>query len=231
MTFAEILNTEDSNTNLIYLYVEGDFLAAYERSAFLFHRYVSPFKLSYRYVKVVNRNMISLRFPKASLRKWLHDWPCNQINERLFCCEIGKQVDEAEYENWRELASVDAKEDKRYTPHTSVIEHQPVYKTAYDALLHLLDLTKHVEKNMWDPYAIFAKRLSYSICYGVRTLYDVSDREHAIDTLKKECSELLFVLQVLKDKKQISVESFAVNSERIDSVSRQLEGLRRTVKA
>lgn len=49
MTFSEILAVEDANTDRIYLYREGLFLKAYERSAFLCHRHVHAFKLSRRF--------------------------------------------------------------------------------------------------------------------------------------------------------------------------------------
>jgi len=37
MTFREIISLEESNTDSIYLYREGMFMKAYERSAFFAH--------------------------------------------------------------------------------------------------------------------------------------------------------------------------------------------------
>ena len=119
----------------------------------------------------------------------------------------------------------------RYTVHTSVIEDQPVFKTAYDLLMHVIDLSVHVSKPMWDPFALQAKRNALQIAYQVSVLYDEPDRNKLIDQVQELCKELAFVLRVLKDKKQISLDSFALCSERIWSVSRQLELLRRKVTA
>ena len=153
------------------------------------------------------------------------------MGERLWCVNTGKSIDEIEYQNWLELARVQANPGDRYTTYTSVIENQPVYKTAYDALSHILDFSKNVEKNLREPYAVKAKQLSYDITFSIRMLYDVSDREEQIDKIVAWCKELVFVLQVLKDMRQISLDAFALCSERIVSVSKQLEGLRRTATA
>ena len=231
MTFAEIFSIEDDNVSKIYLHKEGGFWKIYEHSAYLFHRYVSAFKLSRRYIEKVNRYVIYLSIPESSIKKWLHAYPYRQENERLIVYDFPQVVDEVSYHHWCELASIEANSKDRFTVYTSVIENQPVYKTAYDTMLHVSGLTKHVEKNLWDPFAIAAKRLAYEVAYGVRIIYDVADREKHIDGVQSACKELLFILQFLKDKKQISIESFAVNSERIVSVSKQLEGLRRKVQA
>lgn len=231
MNYSEILCLEDANTSKIYLHREGDFLRAYEHSAYFFHRYVSDFKLSRRFIQVVNRYVISLSFPSATLKKWLYAYPCQEYTKDILVCDIEKPWNEIEYQNWTELARIEANPGDRYTVYTSIIEHQPVYKTAYDSLGHILDLCKNVEKNMREPYAGKAKNLSYEITYGVRILYDVSDRNKHIEVIQAKCKEILFVLQVLKDKRQISLDAFALASERIVSVSKQLEGLRRTATA
>ena len=231
MTFAEILALEDPNLDKIYLFREGKFLKAYEHSAYLFHRNIQAFKLSYRYVKTVNRNVVSLGFPEAVKNKWLHGFPVHEADEKMLVCDSPFRFDETEYYAWLELARVQANPGDRYTVHTSVIEDQPVFKTAYDLLLHVIDLSAHVCKPMWDPFAIKAKRLSLEIAYQVSELYEAPDRNSFIDDVQGHCKELAFVMRVLKDKKQISKDAFALCSERIVSVSKQLDALRRKVTA
>lgn len=48
---SEILRNESSNTGTIYFYREGVFYKAYERSAYLFVKYVKPFQVKKRMVK------------------------------------------------------------------------------------------------------------------------------------------------------------------------------------
>lgn len=71
MTYHEILNAEDQNRNRVILYWQGNFLRAYEHSAFLFHQHIKAFQLSYRYIQTVNRYVVSLGFPAFAARKWL----------------------------------------------------------------------------------------------------------------------------------------------------------------
>ncbi len=231
MTFAEILSLEDKNYDKIYLYKEGSFLKAYEHSAFLFHRHIHEFKLSRRFIKTVNRPVISLGFPELSLNKWFYSFKVDRISDKVLCVDIEKTVDEVEYQDWTELARVQANSGDRFTVHTSIIEGQPVYKTAYDLLGHIIDISKNIEKNMRLPFGVKVKSLSYRIAFGIKTLYEAADRDTHISDIQSSCRELAFLLQLLRDKRQISLEAFAFESERIVSVSKQLEGLRRTVKA
>ena len=57
-------------------------------------------------------------------------------------------------------------------------------------------------------------------------LYEVLNRDAHIDKALELCSEIKFALQVLKDLKEISVNTFALASERVVSVSKQLSALR-----
>ena len=161
----------------------------------------------------------------------MHGYPCEELSPTLLCYDVGKSISEVEYYNWAELVEVEYNTTPQYTIYTSVIENQPVYKTAYDALFHICQFSKHVDKNYREPYANKAKTLSYDICYSLRLLYEVPDRDSMINSIQSFCKELLFVLQVLKDCRQISLNTYALCSEKIMSVSNQLNGLRRTVTA
>ena len=65
MTFKEIIERESCNEDSIWLYREGMFVKAYERSAFFAHALIHEFKLSKRFIKNVNMDVISLGFPKS----------------------------------------------------------------------------------------------------------------------------------------------------------------------
>lgn len=67
--------------------------------------------------------------------------------------------------------------------------------------------------------------------YREGMLYDVPDRDAQINKALDFCSEIKFVLQVLKDLKEISVNTFALASERVVSASKQLSALRGKVTA
>ena len=73
MTYKEILSREEQNQDSIWLHREGMFMKAYERSAFFAHTLIHEFKLSKRYIKTVNMDVISLGFPEQTIPKWLND--------------------------------------------------------------------------------------------------------------------------------------------------------------
>ena len=50
MTFKEIIEIESCNEDSIWLYREGMFMKAYERSAFFVHTLIHEFKLSRQYL-------------------------------------------------------------------------------------------------------------------------------------------------------------------------------------
>ena len=215
----------------MYLYLEGTFLKAYERSAYFFHTYIQDFKLSRRYIKTVNRNVVSLGFPYATRGKWLHAFPLESVlmDGKCYVYDMGRTVDEVEYDHWLEMVAATAAVSQTYTSQTTLIQKQPVYKNAYDALIYCNQFSKNIAKHLRDPYSSKVKNLPYSITYGVSRLYDVQDRDALIDEVQGMCAELCFVLQVLKDMGEISLVNFARCSERIVSVSKQLESLRKTV--
>jgi len=224
MTFAEILSLEENNWDTVYLYREGLFFKAYQHSACLVHLHIHDFKLSKRYIKSVNENVYSLGFPQSSALKWLNGFPHHYVNDTLLKCEIGKFLSETEYESWKECVLVNAGD--RYTPHTHIIEKAPVYKNAYDLLTQVFDFSVNVSRNVQNPLCDRLKLLCYELCFSVRNLFDCVDRNYVIDQSKEKCKEIEYILQILKDLKEISLKSYALASERIVSVSKQLTALR-----
>lgn len=59
---SSILSTESSNTHTLYFYREGVFYKAYERSAYLFVKYIRPFQVKKRLVKSVKQEVVSVGF-------------------------------------------------------------------------------------------------------------------------------------------------------------------------
>lgn len=67
MTKLEIFNLEQDNPGNVYLFLEGTFYKAYERSAYLLCKHVQPFKVSSRIIKDIPGPLVSVGFPKTSL--------------------------------------------------------------------------------------------------------------------------------------------------------------------
>jgi hypothetical protein len=224
MTYKEILDREDSNTDSIWLYREGIFMKAYDRSAFFVHTLIQPFKLSSRYIKNVNRDVISLGFPEQTLPKWMRGYAYNNVSDGIVRFFTRKEFDEVSFQNWKEVVSVNVA--ARYTPHTAMIENAPVYKTAYDLLLQVMEFSRNISKNASSYIGLRLKEKCYGLSYAVRILYDVPDRVAQLNLALGYTSEIQFILQLLKDMKEISLNTFALSCERIVSISNQLSALR-----
>ena len=151
------------------------------------------------------------------------------VQDGLIRCFSRKKYDEVEFHNWKEVAKVNVGD--RFTPNTSVIEKAPVYKTAYDLLTQVVGFSVHLSRNVSDPIGIHLKELTYKLCYTIRMMYDVKDKETQIIKALEFCDEIKFVLQLFKDLKEISINTFALASERVVSVSKQLSALRGKVTA
>lgn len=173
--------------------------------------------------------MISLGFPEQTVPKWLNGYVYEYVQEGLIRCRMRKKFDEVEFHNWKEVVSVNVGD--RFTPHTAVIEKSPIYKVAYDLMTQAMQFSAHISKNVSNPVGVRIKEQTYQLCYAVRVLYDVQDRDSHINKALELCSEIKIALQVLKDLKEISVNTFALASERVVSVSKQLSALRGKVKA
>jgi len=77
----------------IYLYKQGVFWTAYEQSALILSRH-KPLRISIKFVKTVNRKVISVGFPDATLK--------------FFCDMFGSFVETDRYTGFFELKDTDA---------------------------------------------------------------------------------------------------------------------------
>jgi len=63
MTQQEIIEREGSNRDSIWLYLEGSFYKAYERSAFAFCTRVRDYKILRKESKTLGRDILYVGFP------------------------------------------------------------------------------------------------------------------------------------------------------------------------
>jgi len=74
MTKLEICAKEDANPGQVYLYPEGAFFKAYQKSAWLLCTRVFPFKVSARPLKGLEDPLLSVGFPQSSLDKSINSF-------------------------------------------------------------------------------------------------------------------------------------------------------------
>lgn len=94
------LSQESKNTDRIYLYREGVFYKAYERSAYLFVKHIKPFIVKKRLVKSVKREVVSIGFPTNSLYNYFSKEQVREF-ENGATVELDKKIDLVEFEQWR----------------------------------------------------------------------------------------------------------------------------------
>lgn len=97
---SEILQNESTNTGAIFFYREDVFYKAYERSAYLFVKYVRPFQVKKRMVKSVKQEVVSIGFPTNSL---INYFSSDKIKEKENIAEVDleKIIDMDELRAWK----------------------------------------------------------------------------------------------------------------------------------
>lgn len=83
MTKLENCAIEDANPGQVYLYPEGIFYKAYQKSAWILCTKVHPFKVSSRLLKGLEGPLLSVGFPQSSLDKF---------SARVLICNLYKEV-------------------------------------------------------------------------------------------------------------------------------------------
>lgn len=220
---------EESNAGVIRLYLEGTFLKAYERSAFAFCTRIKDYKVLRKESKTLGRDILYVGFPSSALDRTLGGVMTREVDESTLDVVLSYPIDENEFLVWRDAQEVEMASRALISPYTKVIEKSPVYKTSYDILSQVVLISKNVSKNCQVPFAVRMKELSYRGCFLVRGLYDRhgAERVGMIAEALPVYDELAFLLQLMKDCKEISLNSFALLCEQIQSVSRQLSILQR----
>lgn len=108
----EILSKESVNTDRIYFYREGVFFKAYERSAYLFVKFVKPFMVKKRFVKSVNQEVVSIGFPTNSLHSYFEK---DKIQEKENIAEVvmDETVDSFTFDEWRKSIELISDTEKK----------------------------------------------------------------------------------------------------------------------
>jgi len=232
MTYKEIFEMEDNNTCKVYLHLEGTFLRAHNQSAYLLCRDVTAFKVSWRVIKKENRDDYSVGFPFEARGKWLHKFVVKEISpdHKLYEITALQPLNEPEYQHWCEMAralSIDPKQ--QHSRVTRLIESQPVYKTAQDVMMQVLDISANVSKRR----TIVGQRAAnqaMDLCIGMLHFYDAPDRAAEAIRLQMLCRDLSLMLYVLEEKKECSHRAYAELTERIDSIRGQAGALAKSAK-
>ncbi|WP_321480767.1 hypothetical protein [uncultured Bacteroides sp.] len=99
-TMDFVLSLESSNEDCIFLFREGIFYKAYERSAFAFVTGFASFAVKKRYVKRVGSEVVSIGFPIASLLRHFNSKDVQESPDGV-TVQLNKAIDVQAFENWK----------------------------------------------------------------------------------------------------------------------------------
>lgn len=225
MEYKQILQNEDSNLDKVYLYPEGLFLKAYERSAYAVSIHIHPFKPSKRYIKIVDRMVISVGFPSFTLGKWFKDYICEELPNGVIACYFDETIDVDSFITWKE--SIPTNAERCYTQHTAGIEKLPLFKVCYDLVIQVCTFSVNIPKDMRVPIGDGLKQKVYDLCLLTTVILNTRDDKTSFEKATQLTSDIKLCLRLLKDMKAVSLAEYSLASERIVSVSKQLFSLQR----
>lgn len=101
MSIQTIIETEQTNEGLIYLYLEGSFWKAYEKSAFYFAQTIKEYKIKKRYVKAISTEIVSLGFPNSAIDAIKKGQEVTESSEKRLVIKITKEFCESDFSNWK----------------------------------------------------------------------------------------------------------------------------------
>ncbi len=103
MNILTKVNNEAANTSHIYLYKEGIFYEAYERSAYAFSIFIKRFKLKRAYSKTVGSDVISLGFPISGIENMLvgREYTKDESDNICMTWNEDETIVASAYEEWR----------------------------------------------------------------------------------------------------------------------------------
>lgn len=224
MTKLEICAIEDTNPGQVYLYPEGAFYKAYQKSAWLLCTRVHPFKVSARPLKGLDGPLLSVGFPQSSLDKFSAGLQVaeNPSGGGEKCLYINELIDFSLYEAWRGSFQ-EVPRALKESPFNSL----PVYGEAYRLAVELTELASRLERNyrysLGEDVRCGAKRTILSISLAGRG-------ENRLDNIRNARLSMLDVqlsLRLLNDLKVIPDKRYVPIMEQTEEVVKQLSNWER----
>ena len=228
MTKLEICKVEESNTGKVYLYQEGLFYKAYERSAYILCVLVHPFKVSARELKGFDGLLLSVGFPQTSLEKFAGE---HKVSDNPYApgkvIEVMPSPDLSGFALWKGSFRKSAPDN--LTTAASVQRSQsPVYADAYRLVLETTTLCCGLDRrfrySLGEDIRLGAKRVLLHITWALKG----EDRIVNIAAARHDLSDVQLCLRLLNDMKVISDKRYVPFLEMTESIAKQLSNWERS---
>ncbi len=234
MTKKEILDSEASNWGRITIYKEGTFWVAYERSAFLFHKFVRPYQVKKTFSKTAETEIVSLGFPEAVLGQLTEVVVVARSEERVVLRPVtnsaadsgsGNLFDatepllaEGEFEEWKESIELSAPKARPAIDY----EQLPVFKTIYNLTLQLYRSCQAMEREFRYTIGEKIKREMIDLMIRIYHANLASDKAPHIVKAMEQVEILHLQSRLLHDLGQIPAKHLDKINFLTEDISRQL---------
>lgn len=210
MTTAEKLeiSAREAAQSRIVLFREGNFLKAYDESAYLFVTRIKSYQVNRVFVKTVGREVFSLGFPSPSLDKILAGFNYRLTaagNVSIALC--GDSFSDAEFLKWREAVKVQPRPAK----HSSA-ENLQGFKSAYSLLLAFYRLNSDICREYKFSLSEKIKDNLTAVLLGIYELNEPDVPAADSRTIKKDVLKNLRAAKIgvrlLYDLKQLPLKKY-----------------------
>lgn len=149
MKITEILQLEQKNQNQIILIKEGCFWRAYEKSAFRFSYFIQDYKITKKWIKNLDKEIVLLGFPLNALEKIEKKIKASNLEilqreESLI--KIGNCVQKVGFAKWKmSIEKIIPKNHKHIFD--SIRKFPTLNKTPLEAIEFLMQLQSEIKRN------------------------------------------------------------------------------------
>lgn len=222
MTKTEIYHLEENNFGRIYLFQEGMFYKAYEKSAFLLSTLVNPFKVSSRLIKEIGDSIVSIGFPMASLDKFSSGLKRDSSNPPCPGCVvliIEANLDYSGFVAWKNKQTFCISNKKTSS---RGFNNLPVYGKAYRLLLDTTELCSGLDRRFRYSLGEDLRRESKRLVLCVTMAGKGEDKLENIRRSRTSLVEVQLCFRLLNDLKVIPDKRYVPFMSITEDISEQL---------
>jgi hypothetical protein len=104
----------------------------------------------------------------------------------------------------------------------ALYDQLPVYKSCYDLLLQLYQVTKNMERDYKFTLGENIKNESTALILLIYRANSTNNKVEILAQAKEKVEVIRLLLRIYNDLKQIALQQFVVFSEQIESISKQI---------
>jgi len=218
---------EDANPGQVYLFPEGAFYKAYQKSAWLLCTRVHPFKVSARPLKGLDGPLLSVGFPQSSLDKFsaglsVAENPSGGGYKSLVFSEL---IDFRGYEEWRTGFAAGPPLGRKEAPFNSL----PVYGAAWRLAVEATEMASRLERNYRYSLGEDIRRGVKSAVLSITLAGKGEDRPENVRSARLSMMDAELSLRLLSDLKVLPDKRYVYFLEMAEDIIRQLSNWERSL--